>query len=172
MEKQESIFTEQFYRYYCSKLEKQIKKRKIEFNKSLTLSNTKLWNSIKTDSVRKEALNLTAVEAESINLGFQTVWDGIVQPDLQQFIVKDCEKPKHPIFNHDNVGKYLKQLKTSSTGTGNLSPKVLKAARLELTETLTRLFNMNINNSFTPSQFKLANITPIGKVLPLCLYGQ
>ena len=23
---------------------------------------------------------------------------------------------------------------------------------------------MNINNSFTPSQFKLANITPIGKV--------
>ena len=59
---------------------------------------------------------------------------------------------------------FLKKLKSSSSGPDQLSPQLLKAAHLEIDEVLARLFNSCISNSYVPTQFKFANITPIPKV--------
>ena len=61
-----------------------------------------------------------------------TLLGGQKQADLSSFIKPNCEKPKQPVFNLNNVNVILQKLKSTSTGPDNLSPKLLKSARLEL----------------------------------------
>ena len=65
-----------------------------------------------------------------INQGFRDVWVDQKQPDLTSFINKNCDKPKEPIFTIQNVGLFLKRLKSCSSGPDGLHAKLVKASYL------------------------------------------
>lgn len=66
-----------------------------------------------------------------------------------------------PILRSEHCS--IKELKPKAAGPDRLSPKLIKAARLELVNILLQLLNRAIITSFTPNQWKSANITPIPK---------
>jgi hypothetical protein len=62
------------------------------------------------------------------------------------------------------VIKELKKLDvTKAPGPDNISNKILKDARFELSDILAHLFNISIQHSFIPTQWKLANVIPSQK---------
>ena len=99
---------------------------------------------------------------------FNDAYKNTLKPQLKRPMrtgkIKDCDKPKEPIFTIQNVGLFLKRLKSCSSGPDGLHAKLVKASYLELVEPLTHLYNQCIYNSFTPTQWKTANITPIPKI--------
>jgi hypothetical protein len=63
------------------------------------------------------------------------------------------------------VIKELKKLDvTKASGPDNINNKILKDARFKLSDILAHLFNISIQHSFIPAQWKIANVIPIPKV--------
>ncbi len=62
------------------------------------------------------------------------------------------------------VIKELKKLDvTKAPGPDNINNKILKDARFVLSDILAHLFNISIQHSFIPAQWKIANVIPIPK---------
>ena len=97
-----------------------------------------------------------------MNAGFHKEWSIKRQQSLVEFI---CPRPASTpkIFATASASQLLQQLKPSATGPDGISAKLLKAARLELAAPITELLNFSIAESFVPTQWKLAHITPILK---------
>ena len=152
------------YNEFAKKVSAEITKRKWQYNKAKTLSKPNWWKEIKDMNSVKTINLIDLKKASMINQGFRDVWVDQKQPDLTSFINKNCDKPKEPIFTIQNVGLFLKRLKSCSSGPDGLHAKLVKASYLELVEPLTHLYNQCIYNSFTPTQWKTANITPIPKI--------
>jgi hypothetical protein len=119
------------------------------------------WDVVRENQGRKLTLQIDQQLATTLNNNFYAVWNGVEQPNLDRYIIESPNAPK--LFTVDNVTMQLKQLKPTSTGPDGIPAKLLKAARFELAEPITALFNACIQNNFVPSQWKEANITPIGK---------
>ena len=128
------------------------------------MSKPNWWKEIKDMNTVKTINQIDLEKASMINQGFRNVWADQKQPDLTSFINKNCDKPKEPLFTIQNVSFFLKCLKPSSVGPDGLHAKLVKASYLEIVKPLTQLYNQCINQSFTPSQWKTANITPIPKI--------
>jgi hypothetical protein len=63
------------------------------------------------------------------------------------------------------VIKELKKLDvTKVPGPDNINNKILKDPRFELSDIRAHLFNISIQHSFIPEQWKIANVIPIPKV--------
>ena len=67
------------------------------------------------------------------------------------------------LFTYNTLNEIMSKLKVSTAGLDELTAKLLKNERLELVEVLEPLFNDCITWSYTPYQWKRANITPIPK---------
>ena len=147
-----------------NKIKFEIRKRKKEFfRKKYVIGNPNWWKEV--NQYRSTSSNQSPIEEEfanSLNEGFYKVWNGESQPNLNSFI-KPCNNSE-TFFTHSEIIKSLESLKISSTGPDGLSARLLKSARLEIADTLVQLFNSYINQSFVPSQWKFANITPIPKI--------
>ncbi|CAF0874364.1 unnamed protein product [Brachionus calyciflorus] len=95
---------------------------------------------------------------------------------MKAFTISGVEKNNQILPNssqHKKVTKrkslhiiwYKKHSKNFSLAQqGQISSTVLKSARVEIVDPVTKLFNFYINNSFVPEQWKKANKTPIPKV--------
>ena len=152
------------YKEFAKRVSAEITKRKWQYNKAKTLSKPNWWKEIKDMNTVKTINQIDLEKANMINIGFRNVWNDQKQPDLSSFINTHCDKPKEPIFTFQNVCYFLKRVKPCSVGPDGLHAKLVKASYLELVKPLTQLYNQCINNSFTPSQWKTANITPIPKI--------
>ncbi|CAF1061997.1 unnamed protein product, partial [Brachionus calyciflorus] len=122
------------------------------------------WKEVNKNSKEQKDSHLDREICEKLNEGFYNIWNKEKQPDLTRFIVKQVSDKKLSIFSQNLVLKTLENLKPSSTGPDEISAAVLKSARLEIVDIVTKLFNFYINNSFVPEQWKKADITPIPKV--------
>ena len=68
------------------------------------------------------------------------------------------------MLTEDEVCDILKCIDTSkATGPDSISPKMLKEAGRCIVPSLTRLFNMSLNTSSFPQQWKNANVNPLHK---------
>ena len=138
-------------------------KHKTEHFKKYTLSDPDWWKEVKNVN-SKAPLPISNELANQLNLYFHSVWSQHSQPDISKFIVPGSINHSTPIFNLDNVGQQLKRIKPKSAGPDGVSPKLVKAANLELVVILTHIFNQCLKHSYVPNQWKSAYITPIPKV--------
>ena len=68
------------------------------------------------------------------------------------------------IISENDVLGILKSLDVSkSTGPDNISPRMLRETAQSITPSLTRLFNLSLNNCHFPSGWKKANVLPLHK---------
>lgn len=68
------------------------------------------------------------------------------------------------IISVQDVKDNLQILNTNkATGPDNLNPMLLKQASSELAYPLTKLFNLSLQSSTVPNQWKIANVTPVYK---------
>ncbi len=141
-----------------------IKSAKIKYNRRYTSNNPDFWKAINDIKSGKKVNTINKQDAENINEAFYGVWNGIKQPDISTFIVLDCPKPDIPIFNATSINSILNKLRPTSSGPDELSPILLKSARLELSQIIADLANLSISNAYVPDQHKKSNITPIAKI--------
>lgn len=125
-------------------------------NRSKTLpAELKLDQSTATDAHDK---------AEMFNRFFHSVFavdDNAVEPDIQDTINDDLS---NVIFTPEKVKKVLNSLDISKAmGPDKVSPWVLKKCALELSESLSALFNRSMNRGEIPNQWLTANVIPIHK---------
>ena len=113
------------YNEFAKKVSAEITKRKWQYNKAKTLSKPNWWKEIKGMNTVKTINLIDSTKASMINQGFRNVWADQKQPDLTRFINKNCDKPKEPIFTIQNVGFFLKRLKSSSSGPDGLHAKLV-----------------------------------------------
>ena len=156
--------TKEKYKQIQKEVAQLIKTAKFKYNRRFTNNNPDFWKVINEIKNNKQTHTIDQTEAEQINKAFYDVWNGQKQPDLTTFIYKTCPKPDTPIFTPAAVDGILKNLRTTSAGPDDLSPRLLKAARLEICDIISHLGNLSINTSTTPTQHKHSNITPIPKV--------
>ena len=152
------------YKKFARTVAKSIAKRKKEHFKKFTLSDPDWWDEVKNVNNSKVVTPISNDLANKLNIYFHSVWTVHTQPDLTKFLEFGQSKPSAPIFTLENVGDQLKKLKPKSAGPDGVNPKLIKSASLELVIILTYIFNLCIANSFVPSQWKSAFITPIPKV--------
>ena len=135
--------------------------RKREFNRAISANSKNYWQAVRQNQTRHDS-SITNQLADELNAGFHKVWLNKQQKCLAEFI---CPTPAcaPKIFSTATVSNLLKQLKPSATGPDGISAKLLKAARLELAAPISELLNFSIANSFVPTQWKQAHITPIPK---------
>ena len=134
--------------------------RKREFNRTISANSQNYWQAVRQNQKRSDT-SITNQIADQLNIGFHKVWPS-KQPCLAHLIQPNpTTTPK--IFTPATVSQLLKQLKPTATGPDGISAKLLKAARLELAQPITDLLNYSISNSFVPTQWKQAHITPIPK---------
>jgi hypothetical protein len=141
----------------------QIRKRKKSYYNRFKNRNSKIWwktvNEINGKTTKKEVIKLSA---EELNIGFHQVWKEEKESDISSFI-----KPPQQQINQktikltpDMVIKELKKLDvTKAPGPDSINNKILKDARFELSDILAHLFNISIQHSFIPAQWKIANVT-------------
>ena len=135
--------------------------RKREYNSTISASSQNYWQAVRQNQSRGDA-TITNKLPDELNIGFYKVWANNKQPSLALFInPTPASTPK--IFSAPLVSKLLQQLKPTATGPDGISAKLLKAARLELVAPITELLNYSIANSFVPTHWKQAHITPIPK---------
>ena len=83
--------------------------------------------------------------------------------------IPDLGPPKYPAANHINVttegvSKSLKSLKTQkATGPDQISARILKDLAVEISPILSHIFQQSLNTGDVPSDWRVANITPIYK---------
>ena len=144
-------------------IRKLIWKRKKSFNSKYETGDVKWWKVVKKASgPAKQAPDPEL--ASKLNDGFYNVWDGAKQPDISHFIANTPHLSAPKLFTYTTLNEIMSKLKVSAAGPDELTAKLLKNARLELVEVLEPLFNDCIKWSYTPNQWKRANITPIPKV--------
>ena len=76
-----------------------------------------------------------------------------------------------PIFTVTvpGVSKLLAELdQTKSTGPDELSPRILKESRSEISEVLCFIFNQSLTTGEIPDDWRMANVCPIYKKGPKC----
>ena len=148
-----------------NKIQSAINKRKWSYKRRFTLDNTDWWKEVKT-SMKRPAPLITdgPVSLQNINEGFYNVWGGTKQPDISRFISKTAHTEAPTLFTISNIEETLSKLKPSTPGHDTISPLLLKSARFELSDIMANLFNQCLQQSFVPTQWKSANITPIPKV--------
>jgi len=147
----------------------QIKKRKKIYYNRFKNKDSKTWwkivNEVNGRETKHQKIELTA---EQLNNGFHQVWNGQAKPDISSFIKppqKQDTKTKTFRITEDMILDELGKLDTSKApGPDNINNKLLKYARFELCEVITHLFNLSIQQSFIPTQWKTANIIPIPKI--------
>jgi hypothetical protein len=152
------------YEKLANEVDRLIKSRKFGYNRRFTLTSTNWWEQINNVRNNQEPNDLSKKQANQLNKGFHSVWHSTIQPDISSFIQIDTTKPEPQIFNYQNVSHELSRMKIKSAGPDGLSPKLIKAARLELIDPIISLLNFSIENAFVPEQWKKAYITPIPKV--------
>jgi hypothetical protein len=142
----------------------EIWKRKRQYYSKFTNKDQNWWkviNKIRND--QSETSNNSTSQASTLNDYFSSVWSNCNQTDISEYTKKSEAAPEQVILS-DEVLHELQSLKIQkSIGPDGLSACVLKGARVELCEIVTHLFNLNIQHSLTPSQWKDANILPIPK---------
>jgi hypothetical protein len=152
------------YEKLAREVDKLTKKRKLNYNKQFTLSTTNWWDQINNIRNNQVTNDISLKQANVLNKGFHSVWQSTTQPDISKYIQPESTKPEPQLFNYQNVNHELSKMKIKSAGPDGLSPKLIKAARLEIIEPIINLLNFSVENSFVPAQWKKAYITPIPKV--------
>ena len=67
-------------------------------------------------------------------------------------------------FEEQEIHKAISDLKKTATGPDNLPYWILKLSAHFLCKPLTHLINKSLHNSYMPTQWKTATITPVPKV--------
>ena len=131
------------------------------------------WNYIK--SLRKGTNDLVLLKegekvitdeysiAQEMNCYFSSVFTQ-EQSNLPEFddFIKD--KLNNILCNANEVENHLKELSVhKSQGPDMISPRILKECAQELSTSLCTLFNKSFTTGLIPTEWKMANITPIHK---------
>ena len=68
------------------------------------------------------------------------------------------------IFEENDILRAINKVKINKTpGPDKISPRILKEVKNEICEPLSKLFNKSLTNGKVPSEWKMANVTPIYK---------
>ncbi len=105
--------------------------------------------------------------AEELYKGFHAVSNNIKQPDISEY-----RHPKtlnyhneQPNITPEMVNEEFKKLDINKApGPDGINNKILKKAKYALKEIVAHLYNICLAESFVPTQWKEANITPIPKI--------
>ena len=164
-----------------NKVSKDVKKAKYDYESNIACKckeNPKaFWNHV--NSERKCRETLTALEqegklvtddsgkAEVLNNFFSSVFtkeDLENQPHLEPGSKSDHIFTSNLVLTADAVRDKLKSLNVNkSPGPDRIFPRVLKELNEELAQPLTYLFNLSIEKSEVPEEWKLAEVTAIFK---------
>ena len=148
-----------------NKIKFKIRSRKKEyFQNKYVLGNPNWWKEVNELRENTNKCEADVELASSLNEGFYNVWNGNVQSDISRFINKKQFHDTSGIFTHSLIINNLGKLNKCTTGPDDLSTRLLKESSLEIADILLELFSNYIKSSFVPTQWKLANITPIPKV--------
>ena len=148
----------------ANKIKGMIWARKREYNKRYKAGTLDSWREIKRVKSPASSIFHTPESVSTQSSFFSSVWKDIEHPDISKFITSSPTPPREPIFSVDAVLERLKQVNVGSAGPDQLSPRLIKSSRLEIAFAATQLFNQLINESVMPTQWKDANITPVGKM--------
>ena len=168
------------YRKQVKKVKKDTKKAKKEFEKRLaqnSKSNPKAFysylNSKKCNRVSIGPLKVNGKKieddkemAEVLNNFFGSVF---TEEDLSEIPTQEKLKPDLPslddfLFSENDVKNKLKKLKKQSApGPDGITPNVLIELSDVLCVPLAMIFNMSFVTGIVPSEWRMANVTPIFK---------
>ena len=137
----------------------------------------KAWNQLnslmgkkasKVDTLVKD--NLILQDSQSIANAFNSHFASIVESSADEQNLPSCSLPpvdyhfKFTAISEAEVLKILSHLDTSkSTGPDGISAKLLKLAAPSISGSLATLFNHSLMSGRVPSEWKVANITPVPK---------
>jgi hypothetical protein len=105
-------------------------------------------------------------KAKCLNEQFQSVFNKCTNDcDIDFNDINDCPMyTEDDIFNEEEVMYELLKLDGSkSCGPDGIKPRILKIAAKELASPLCRLFNLSYSNGKLPSDWSIANISPLYK---------
>lgn len=107
-------------------------------------------------------------KAKLLNIFFQSVFNIDTDTDeLPHIDTKTEERLTTVVFNEEIVTKHLNLVnETKSQGADSIHPKLIKETVTSITIPVTKIFNKSMQTSQLPSDWKLANITPIHKKGP------
>ena len=135
-----------------------------------------IWNIVNNTlgkSTGKDANNLRSITekfdtlteaANEINNHFASIF--VPSPDWSQLRSRTTSLSVawSPFVDTDIVLSYLQNLKKSkSSGSDDLSPRLLSECALEFSGPLSHLINVSIQTGCVPRQWKIANIAPVPK---------
>ena len=89
-------------------------------------------------------------------------WYGVLRRVWQEFYFISC--PDELLCSEEEVLHFLMQLDTTkATGPDNIPARMLKETARAITPSLTKLFNISMQQCSFPTFWKLANVVPIPK---------
>jgi hypothetical protein len=148
----------------ASKVRKMIKKRKRKYYQRYERGDPIWWDEVKIIKGEKNKSNeMNQEKCEKLNEYFHSVWENTQKSQLSNHLLRDPnDKPIK--ISETQVMNELNKLDTKkAAGPDKLSAKTLKAARFEVVEIITHIFNECLANNVVPSQWKEANIAPVPK---------
>ena len=159
------------YNHYKVKVKQEITKSKRIWSRRMCTSVKGIWSVVReirnkhvcTSSGQIAALFPNVLEAvENLNVMFSSSF-----VDTSTTLSLDCgSAPK--ICDHFTVLRMLHQLRTDkASGSDNVPPILLKMAARDICAPICHIFNLSMSSACVPVIWKIADICPIPKALPV-----
>ena len=108
--------------------------------------------------------NADIEKADLLNQFFSTCWNTTVPPLPPRREDHSTSCPAELLCSEEEVLHFLMQLDiTKATGPDNIPARMLKETARSITPSLTKLFNMSMQQCSFPTSWKSANVVPIPK---------
>lgn len=122
-----------------------------------------LWSAVRQLTGSKRVVGpVDGISAESLNNHYSSI---STDPQYSQPLSKStCSTSIQPFATEWAIFRILDQLHQTSTGLDSIPAWFLRLAAPAFCEPITYLFNISISQSFVPSQWKSAWISPVPKV--------
>ena len=164
-----------------SEANRKVKEAKRDYEKevaSKTKSNSKVfWKFIQTKTKVKDEIKCIqdeegdvhtddATKAELLNSYFSSVFTQEGDAPIPEFRKTDTVL-EDISFSEEQILKHLKGIdETKSRGADNIHPKLVKETAMQIVKPLTTIFQKSMAMGKVPTDWKLANVTPIHKKGP------
>jgi hypothetical protein len=149
----------------ASKVRKMIKQRKKKYYQRYENGDMVWWNEVR--HIKGETVNnneMSQDKCEELNNYFHSVWANVEKPHLMSYTQRNPDDKPIRINEAEVITELNKLDTTKAAGPDKISAKTLKAARFELAEIITFIFNECLAKNVVPSQWREANIAPVPKV--------